>query len=148
MKKLTYTITINKPVDLVFNKIMDKSHYADWAKAWGDDMTWEGVFEEGANISFFDTSGQGTKVLVEEVNSNESIKMKHVAMVEAGNKEVTKMDETMQKWIGSREDYFFKALSENETELEVVIVTDEAFEPMMNAWPQALQYFKEICEKN
>ena len=146
MKTLTYSITINKPVAFVFNKMMDKSDYADWAKAWGEGMTWEGAFEVGSHISFFDTSGQGTKAVVEEITPNESIKMKHTAMVEAGNKEVTELDETMKKWIGSREDYFFKAVDENETEVKIVIEADEAFEPMMQAWDKALVYFKEICE--
>jgi hypothetical protein len=127
---------------------MDKSIYPDWAKAWGEGMTWEGEWKVGAHLSFFDTFGQGTKAVVEEINPNESIKMKHVAMVEAGNKEVAELDETMQKWIGSREDYFLKALGENETELTIVIEADEAFEPMMQAWDKALGYFKAICEAN
>ncbi|MDP1540212.1 MAG: hypothetical protein Q8L72_06120 [Moraxellaceae bacterium] len=28
-----------------------------------------------------------------------------------------------------------------------VPLTDEAFEEMMNAWPQALQLFKDLCEE-
>lgn len=146
MKTLTYKTTINKPVGLVFNKMMDKSVYPDWGKAWGEGMTYEGVWKEGEHISFFDTSGQGTKVVIEEINPNEAIKMKHVAMVEAGNKEVAELDETMKKWIGSREDYFFKAISESETELTIVIEADEAFEQMMQAWDKGLVYFKDICE--
>lgn len=146
MKTLEYTIIISKPVTHVFDKIMDRSVYPDWGKAWGEGMTYEGEWKEGAHISFFDTSGQGTKVVVEEIKPNEAIRMRHTAMIEAGNKEVTELDETMQKWIGSREDYFFKALSENETELTIVMEADEAFEPMMQAWDKALLYFKDICE--
>lgn len=146
MKTLTYSITIAKPIEHVFTNILDKAVYADWAKAWGDGMTYEGMWQEGSHISFFDTSGQGTRVIVEEIRPNESIKMKHIAMVEAGNREVTNLDETMQKWIGSREDYYFKALNENETLFEVIIETDEAFEPMMEAWNKALVYFKDVCE--
>lgn len=147
MKTLTYTININKPVEAVFKTMTDASVYSEWAKAWGEGMTYEGTYVPGRQISFFDTSGQGTKVLVEEVNPNDSIKMKHIAMVEAGNKEVTELDDTMQKWIGSREDYYFKSLGDNETELTIVIEADEAFEPMMQAWEQALEYFKEVCER-
>lgn len=146
MKTLKYSIQINRPVEFVYNKIMDKSVYSDWAKAWGEGMSWDGAFEEDANISFHDKSGQGTKVVVEEMRPHEVIKMKHIAMVESGNKEVSELDETMQKWIGSREDYYFTALDDAKTELEIVIEADEAFEPMMQAWDKALIYFKEICE--
>lgn len=148
MKTLTYNIIIDRPVELVFNKIMDKTVYADWAKAWSDGMTYEGEWKAGANISFFDKSGQGTKVVVEEIQTNDSIKMKHTAMVESGNKEVPTLDETMKKWIGSQEDYFFKELADNKTEFTVIVKTDEAFEPMMQAWNKALLYFKEVCETN
>lgn len=146
MKELTYSIKINKPRDFVFNKLMDKSVYQDWAKAWGEGMTYEGEWKEGENISFFDQTQGGTKVVIEELIENESIKMKHIAMVNPNNTECEITDEMMEKWIGSREDYYFKQDSDNETTLQIIVHTNEAFEEMMSAWNQALQYFKEVCE--
>lgn len=146
MKKLTYSIKINKPVDFVFQKITDKSVYPAWAKAWGEGMTYQGEWQEGQHISFFDKTQGGTKVLVEHVVPNETIRMKHVAMVNPQNIEMALTDEMMRKWIGSREDYYFKREGDNATTLEVVMLTDEVFEEMMNAWPQALQLFKDVCE--
>lgn len=146
MKKLTYSIRINKPQDFVFNKITDKSVYPGWAKAWGEGMTYEGEWKEGEHISFFDQTQGGTKVIIEEIVPNESIKAKHVAMVNQKNVETEPTDDMMRKWIGTQEDYYFKKESDTETTFEVVVVTDEAFEEMMAVWPQALQFFKEICE--
>ena len=77
---------------------------------------------------------------------NETIKMKHVAMVNPQNIEVALTDEMMQKWIGSREDYFFRKEVDDVTTLEVVMLADEAFEEMMNAWSLALQLFRNVCE--
>ena len=147
MKKLTYSIIINKPQEFVFNKLMDKSAYPNWAKAWGEGMTYEGEWKEGEHISYFDHSQGGTKVIIEEIKPNESIKTKHVAMVNPQNIEVEITDDMMRKWIGSREDYYFKRTEDNQTVMEVVMVADEAFEKMMEAWTNALQYFKEICEQ-
>jgi hypothetical protein len=147
MKKLTYSITINKPCDFVFNKIMDKSVYPEWAKSWGEGMTYEGEWKQGRHISFFDKTQGGTKVMIEELNPNNSIKCKHIAMVNPQNIEVELTDEMMKKWIGSREDYFFKNEGDEKTTLEVVMEVDEAFQEMFDtAWPKALEYFKEICE--
>lgn len=146
MKKLSYSIKIKKPVNFVFEKMTDKSVYPAWAKAWGEGMTYEGEWKEGQQISFFDKTQGGTKVLVEHVVPNETIKMKHVAMVNPQNIEVALTDEMMRKWIGSREDYYFKREGDDVTTLEVVMLADEAFEKMMNAWSQALQFLKEICE--
>lgn len=148
MKTLTYSIAINKPREFVFDKIMDKSVYPDWAKAWGEGMTYEGEWKEGANISFFDESQGGTKVVIEEITPNECIKAKHIAMVNPQNIEVELSDDMMRKWIGSLEQYFFYKDSDTQTTLEVKVVTDEAFEEMMNAWDKALQYFKEVCESS
>jgi hypothetical protein len=146
MKTLTYSININKPHDVVFSKMTDKSVYPSWAKAWGKGMTYEGEWKEGEHISFFDQTQGGTKVLVEEIVANESIKTKHVAMVNPQNIEIELTDDMMRKWIGSQENYYFKKKGENESTLEVVMIADEAFEKMMEAWSKALQLFKEICE--
>ena len=146
MKKLTYSIKINKPVNLVYEKLIDKSVYPAWAKAWGEGMTYEGEWKEGHHISFFDKTQGGTKVLVESVVPYETVKMKHVAMVNPQNIEVPLTDEMMRKWIGSREDYFLRKEGDDVTTLEVIMLADEAFEEMMNAWSQALQLFKNVCE--
>jgi hypothetical protein len=146
MKRLTYSIKINKSVNFVFEKLMDKSVYPAWAKAWGEGMTYEGEWKQGQHISFFDKTQGGTKVLVEHVVPNETIRMQHVAMVNPQNIEVALTDEMMRNWIGSREDYYFKNEGDNVTTLEVVMLVDEAFEEMMNAWSQALQLFKDVCE--
>lgn len=146
MKKLTYSIKINQPQDFVFDKITDKSVYPDWAKAWGEGMTYEGEWKEGEHISFFDQTQGGTKVIVKEIVPNESIIMKHVAMVNPQNIETELTDDMMRKWIGSQENYYFKKESDTETTLEVVMIADEVFEKMMEAWSKALQLFKEICE--
>ena len=146
MKTFTYSTTINKPVADVYEVVLDKSAYPEWAKAWGEGMTYEGIWEAGEKINFFDTSEHGTQVIVEEVIPNTCVKMKHIAMIEDRGQTVTKLDETMQKWIGTQEDYFFTADSETVTTFTVVITGDKMFEEMMNAWTEALQYLKEFCE--
>ncbi len=147
METLTYSVKINRSVDVVFNKVTDKSVYPDWAKAWGEGMTYEGNWKEGDYISFYDQKQGGTKVIVEEIVPNEIIRMKHVAMVNPQNVECEVTDEMMEKWIGSTENYYFKKNGDRETILEIVMTTDKAFEEMMGAWSKALKFLKEICEK-
>jgi uncharacterized protein YndB with AHSA1/START domain len=146
MKTLKYSIQIDKPRKFVFKKIMDKSIYPQWAKAWGEGMTYEGQWEKGKHIAFFDNSQGGTKVIVEDILTNEYIKMKHIAMVDPETIEVELSNDMMKKWIGSLEQYYFHEDGKNQTTLEVIVKTDEAFEKMMSPWSKALQYFKEVCE--
>lgn len=148
MQTLTYSITINKPQDFVFEKIMDKNSYADWAKAWGEGMSYEGEWKEGGHMSFFDQSQGGTKVVVEEIKAPKYIRAKHIAMVNPQNQEVELTDDMMKKWIGSLEEYNFLKIDEASTKLEVTMTVDEAFKEMFNnTWPNALKLFKEVCEK-
>ena len=147
MKTLTYSIQINKPQDFVYKKIMDKSVYADWAKAWGPDVTYQGEWKIGGTISFFDKTQGGTKIVIEDMKDGEYIKAKHIAMVNPEAVEVELTDDMMKKWIGSLEEYYFKKDSEQQTTLEIVLQVDEAFQEMFDGtWPKALEYFKEICE--
>jgi uncharacterized protein YndB with AHSA1/START domain len=148
MITLKYSTTINKARSAVFEAIMDKSVYPDWAKAWGEGMDYVGEWKEGSTISYFDQTQGGTKVLIEELVQNEAIKTKHVAMVNPQNIEIELTDDMMKKWVGSREDYFFHETAEGGTTLEVVMQVDPVFQEMFdNAWPKALAYFKQVCER-
>jgi len=108
-------------------------------------MTYLGEWKAGTHISFVDKSQGGTKALVEEIIPNESIKMKHIAMVGPDDTELEPTDDMMRKWIGSFENYFFEKAGQG-THLRVEVVTDEAFEEMMQAWDHALRLIKDICE--
>ena len=146
MKTLRYAIIIDQPREQVFEIMINKALYPEWAKAWGEGMSWEGQWAEGKHISFFDQERGGTKVLIESFTPSEEIKAIHVAMVNPNNEEVALTDEMMKKWIGTREEYYFRKTGKATTTLEVVVLTDEVFEKMMDTWQLALKYFKALCE--
>ncbi len=146
MKTLNYSITINKPIGFVFNKLIDRESYPEWGKAWGEGASFTGEWEAGEYVSFFNSDEGGTKVKVEVFKPNELIRTKHVAMVNQKNVERKITDEMMSRWIGSREDYYFKKMSDNLTFVEVVMIVDEEFEGMMYTWNQSLKNFKKVCE--
>lgn len=147
MKELTYSIQINRSQMSVFEKIMDKSVYTQWAQPWGPDMTFDGDYKVGGNVWFHDKQG-GTKVVIDDIDTPNAIKMTHVAMVDPEGNELEDTDETTKKWIGTKEVYKFTKDGEDKTTLEVVMTLDEAFQEMSDgAWPKALELFKEICEK-
>ncbi len=147
MEKFTYSITINKPASDVFSVMTDKSLYSDWAKAWGEGMTYTGEWKEGETVVFHDQTQGGTKAIVEEIRPGEYVRFKHIAMVDLQNNELAPTDENMKKWIGSLEEYYFKKVDDTTTELEVVMTMDNAFKEMSEgSWPKALQLVKELCE--
>lgn len=109
-------------------------------------MICDGKWKKGEHLTFTDAAGSGTRAIVEEVQPNELVKMKHVAMVEGRNRDIVDPDEKMKKWIGSQEDYHFIDNGNGTTTVKVVLAVDEDFEEMMSAWNQALGYLKSVCE--
>lgn len=147
MQKFTYKIIINQPQEIVFKTMTDKSLYAEWAKVWGEGMSYEGEWQQGAHMAFFDQTRGGTKVVFEACEPYEYIRAKHIAMVDPQQHEIELTDEAMQKWIGTLEEYRFVPLDEQSTELEVTMTTDEMFKEMSDVWPQALEILKGLCER-
>ena len=146
MKQLVYSISIHQPRDIVFQKLTDRALFPHWATPWGPDMICEGDWRQGEHVSYISQSEGGTKMHIETLVLDEMIRAHSVAMVNPQNVEVPLTDDMMRKWIGTEESYYLREESPSITTLEVVIVTDEAFEEMMSAWPKALQLFKELCE--
>ena len=146
MKTLNYTVTINENPERVFHVLLDKSVYADWAKAWGEGMTYQGEWKKGGHVSFFDNKQGGTKVIIEEFIPPLNIKAKHIAMVDTNGNELEPSDEMMRKWIGSQENYQLSKLDEDSTRLDITVVTDPIFEEMMKPWNEALLLLKGLCE--
>lgn len=151
MKTLQYSIQIHKSQKFVFNKMMDKSIYNDWAKAFSPGSTYkiDSEWKKGAHIIFYDpTNKGGTKVIVEVFEPYKQVLVKHIDMVDVDGKS-TELDDIMKKWIGSTEEYRFIEDDDTNTTLEITIQTDEAFQDMFDdSWPKALELFKAICEKS
>ena len=146
--KLNYEIKINSPREVVWEKMMDKSIYNDWAKAFSPDSTYEGEWKEGGEMIFYDPNNHGgTKVVFDVFKKPEKTIARHIAMVDTNKKEIEEYDEVMKKWIGTIEEYTFVDNGDNTTTLSIDMETDEQFKEMFdNSWPKALELFKDICE--
>lgn len=147
MITLTYTISIHAPAAHVYDALTDKASYSQWASAWGEGMTYTGEWAEGQDIVFHDQSHVGTKAHIELIQPNHSIKLRHIGMVDLSGSATDDNTVGMEKWIGSREEYILTENDNQQTTIEVMMVTDEDFGEMFDsAWPLALQILKDICE--
>ena len=148
MKKLNYEIKIDAPRENVWNTMMDKDVYNDWAKAFSPDSTYEGEWKEGGEMIFYDPNNLGgTKVIFDEFRPTEKTIARHIAMVGPDMKEVEEYNDTMKKWIGTIEEYTFVDNGDDTTTLSVEMNTDEAFQQMFDdSWPKALELLKGVCE--
>lgn len=149
IKTFTYKTTINSSKEKVFVTLTDKDLYPRWTLPWGENMTYSGDWKMGTHITFYSELEGGTKAFIDNIILNEAIEMTHVAMVDKDHIEIANLDETMKKWIGSKENYYFKAIDENTTELKVIMITDEVFQEMYDGtFPKALAIIKDMSENN
>ncbi len=145
MKTLNYTIRINGPPQDVWNVMLDPTSYRFWAKAFSPNSQFTGVWEQGANITFFDPDMGGTKALLEEVTPPSRIHVRHIAIVDKDGTEDTRSD-VARKWLGITETYTFRG-SDDFTDLAIEICTHEDYEEMFSScWPEALNLLKQACE--
>ena len=147
MIKLNYSIQIKANKENVWNTMLDKETYQQWAKAFSSGSTFIGEWKQGEAMLFFDADLGGTKAVLEIFNRYDEILAKHILMVDKDMKDNNE-DEMAKKWIGSTERYNFIE-SGDHTKLEIEITTDETFIKMFDAgWPKALEIIKSLCEQN
>ena len=146
MKKLQYSIHIDKPQEFVFNQLIDKSTYNDWAKAFSPGSTYDGEFAQGHDIRFTDPGLGGTVAHLEVFEPHSRILAKHIAMIGKDGSQTTE-GEMAEKWIGTVEEYTFVKEEDDTTTLNIEMQTDEAFQKMFDSsWPKALELFKALCD--
>jgi L-rhamnose mutarotase len=146
MKTLKYSIIINTAIEKVWDTMLNSETYQKWAKAFSPNSQYEGKWEQGSLMKFFDPNLGGTIASLEEVNLYEHIHAKHIAILSKDGIE-DRDRETAKKWIGVTESYRF--IEDNGvTELLIDINTHEEFASMFDdSWPGSLQLLKNLCEK-
>lgn len=146
MEELKYSIQINAPKSLVWNSMLETDKYEQWVKAFSENSTFEGTWEEGAIVRFIDPGLGGTKAILEKFKPYDCIIAKHVAMLSKDGSEDTK-SESAKQWIGTIEKYIFSE-NNNLTTLTIEMQTNSAFTEMFDTcWPKALSNIKTIAEK-
>ena len=146
MKTLKYGITINAPVQLVWQNMLSPDSYKLWAKAFSSDSQYRGEWKEGTYINFIDPNMGGSRAYLDEVIPYQKILARHVCMINMQEQQDTESD-FAKKWIGTTEDYTFTEQN-GMTKLTVITKTDEAFESMFTeSWPNALELLKKLCEE-
>ena len=147
MQKMTYSIDIKAPKQMVWDTMLKADTYKQWTKAFSENSEFIGKWKQGERIKFVDMNrGGGTVALLETVEVPTLMVAKHVATINAQGVEETTGPMT-ENWVGTMEIY---RLNENKggTHLEVEIDCHPDFEKMFtDAWPQALRDLKKIVEQ-
>jgi hypothetical protein len=151
MKRFTYTIEINSPVQQAYEKMLglkDKASYEFWTKAFNPTSSWEGSWEKGSKIYFIGFDDKGNKRgMVSEILENtpaEYVSIRHYGFLE-GDQEIT-TGEQVESWAGGCENYHYSE-KDGITTVKVELDSVAEYEDFFNStYPKALGLLKEIVE--
>lgn len=151
MINIHFKITINAPVNLVFDKMLgltDKASYEQWTAAFNPTSSYEGNWEQGQKMLFVGVDENGEKggmisrIVAHEPNRFVSIQ--HYGILK-GEVELTEGEE-IEEWAGGLENYTFEETN-GVTTVRVELDTAEDFLDYMNeTYPLALAKLKKLCE--
>jgi hypothetical protein len=151
MKSLNYSIHINAPKKIVWEKMLEDTAYREWTKVFNPAGSYfEGSWNEGSKILFLgvdpETGKRGGMVSrIAKNKMHEFISIEHLGEVNGDIEDTT--SEKVKSWQGSLENYIFTDKDDG-TDLSVELSVPEDFKDYMDgAWPKALATLKEMCEK-
>ncbi|MBK7174267.1 MAG: SRPBCC domain-containing protein [Bacteroidales bacterium] len=157
MKKLQFKVSINAPVTRIYDimlGISSKSTYEQWTSLFNPTSTYEGSWDKGNKILFIGLDEKGEKggmvSRIAENIPNRFVSIQHYGLFKA-DKEITEGPE-VEKWANGFENYTFEENNGTDSYRGTTVIVDldsaEDFVDYMNeAYPQALDKLKELCEE-
>lgn len=148
MENMQFSVTINAPVEKVFNNMLGPETYKQWTSAFNPTSSYEGTWAKDEKISFIGVNKEGKKEgmvgVVRAYRPNDYVSVEYTGLLD-GESEITEGKE-MESWIGSHENYTFKAEG-NQTRVTVDLDVDEPYLGYFkDTYPKALDKLKQISE--
>lgn len=148
--RLHYKILIKNTPSEVYRIMLEKPTYEEWTDVFSPGSTYIGSWEEGSKIFFVAQGEEGNQNgMVSKIVKNEHgkhIDIEHLGELKEGV-EILEGKE-VEMWKGAHERYTFEGNGGDTLLLIDLDSTMEFEEYFTNAWPQALDKLKEICERN
>ncbi len=153
MEKLHFAIVIDAPKEKVWDVMLGKDTYPQWADVFMPDTYFEGDWNEGSKIQFLapNEAGKtsGAIFRVKESKPYEFTSIENIGMVKDGKEDTSSEEATM--YAGALESYTFKDV-DGKTEVQVDLtpimdIPDDYKDMYKGMWHNALQKLKELAEK-
>lgn len=135
MKKLEYKTEISATTEKVWNTFLNAESYEKWSSG----NRFEGNWEQGNEMKFFDAKNNGMFNLVETNVLQKELKMKHLGWIMNG-------ELSPQGWEESNISYLLHPIK-NGTELKVSVNSLDEFVDFYNGYvPKIFEKIKDLAE--
>jgi uncharacterized protein YndB with AHSA1/START domain len=147
VKTLQYEITIDATPQKVWETMLDKETYVQWAGVSWPGSSYHGEWKKGSSIRFTgEEGGGGTLAEITELEPYSRVAADHVAVLLEDGSEDRESD-MAKGWIGTTEAYTFTG-ENGSTKLDVEITTAPEWASMFDeGWPKALEALKQLAEQ-
>ncbi|NTW04980.1 MAG: hypothetical protein HGA27_02535 [Peptococcaceae bacterium] len=143
MKEIQFSIEINTSKERVWATLWEDITFRDWASSIDEGIYIKGVMKEGNEIQFISSvNGYGVTSLIEKLNPNEFVLLRHSADTKESGQQKRK-----KEWTGGTESY---SLTEKNGITVLIIKTyvpQEQEETFNIRLPRALERIKTLAEK-
>lgn len=139
MTTLNFSVTINAPKEVVWDKLWSDAGYRQWTSAFMQGSYAETDWQQGSKIKFLSPSGEGMYSIIEKKVPYKEMTFQHQGEIKNGVEEP-------KDWAGARESYHLEEAN-GTTVLKVSVDTNEDFQKyFQETFPKALQLVKQISE--
>ena len=148
MKTLHYSITINAPVQKVWDTMLSEKTYSEWTTVFMPGSHFVGSWDKGSEIRFLAPGENGKSGgMICRVVENKPFEFISLVTIGGVNNDIEDRDsDSVKEWIGGHENYTFKS-NGDATELSIDIDTADFLVDDFNImWPKGLQKLKELSE--
>jgi uncharacterized protein YndB with AHSA1/START domain len=145
MEKLNFNITIDAPIEKVWNILWNDSTYREWTSAFSEGSHAISDFRKGSKVLFLDGKGSGMVSRVADVRIPEFMSFEHLGEVRDGVEDTE--SERVKPWAGSKENYTLKSLGDKTEVFIEMDITDDFKDMFSQLWPKALQQLKDVAER-
>lgn len=146
METLNFEIMINAPIQKVWDLLWNQDSYTQWTQFFGEGSHYKSDWKVNGKTYFLGATGDGMVSTIKSLNEPEEVVFSHLGMIKDGVED-TKSKEVAE-WSGSEESYFLRAISEDSTELRVILHTSKDYsDHMKSGFDQGLQLLKELAEQ-
>lgn len=148
MQKIHTSITINAPVEKVWNTMLDDTTYRLWTSAFHPGSHYQGSWDKGSKMLFIGPDEKGGEMgMVSRIAENrlhEYVSIEHLGIYTNGVEDT--ISEEAKKWAPSFENYTFESI-DGGTRLTVDQDIESEYKEMFEGmWIDAFQKLKELSE--
>jgi hypothetical protein len=143
LKPINKQITIKSTPAKIWNVLLSKETYLQWAKVFMEGSTYDADnnFEKGSKVIFGDGTGNGLVAIVSINEPSHKIQFTYTGEISEG------VEKSAGSFDGASETY---TLTQNGEEVLLDVETsmgDEWYDSMDKAWDKAILIIKELSEK-